>query len=222
MKPIIFSTPMVQAILEGCKTQTRRVVKPQPPKLENIPLRPIIENNEVQFWGIGTTQISGARCPYRHGDILWVRETWRVRNVYGDFARHDRTIEIEYKAGGDTVFMPVTKEVVSWNCWRPSIHMPRTAARIFLRVTDVRVERVQEISEEDALREGIVEHLPGRFHYLMENAPGNYMGTYANTAKQAFMWLWNEINTKRGYIWASNPWVWVYTFERITREVADL
>jgi len=172
MKPIIFCTPMVQAILEGRKTQTRRVIKPQP----DAGLMP-----------------NKYAAPYKPGDILWVRETWKP-----DYHDEDGYC---YKADGDREMYP--NNLLHW---RPSIHMPRAAARIFLRVTDVRAERVQDISAEDAHSEGIA-----CIHDEISECA-------------AFAALWDEINAKRDggrYAWERNPWVWAYTFERIAKEEAE-
>ena len=136
MKPILFNTEMVRAILDGTKTVTRRVVKPQPTEQEENPQKVTSGNwyfdiPDRHFGGIRAC-VGPYRPPYRPGDILYVRETWAV------WSRTEGTApEIHYKADGEV--LPDVK-------WRPSIHMPREAARIFLRVTDVRVERLQEIT----------------------------------------------------------------------------
>jgi len=186
-RPILFSTEMVKAILEGRKSQTRRVIKPQPTMHDFGEHKSLAWEKPFTKHGylaIGVERVrecpSCLRCSYvQPGDTLWVRETWAQENVnYKDI--------FIYKADG-------------WDRsglkWKPSIHMPRKAARIFLEVKSMRVERLQDITEEDALAEGIVPY-----------------DTY--TAKRLFMNLWNTLNSKRGFIWASNPWVWVIEFER--------
>jgi hypothetical protein len=181
MKPILFSTPMVQAILEGRNTQTRRVVKPQPIK-------------KGHFWtldGAGWSSSSVVpvyghslytRMPYKPGDILWVRETWYLETFYGAHSYVYRASEPNY---------PVNVGA-GQHGWRPSIFMPKDVARIFLRVKEVRVEKVQDITEEDTINEGV-------------------------NNKEKFALLWDKLNKKRGYGWEANPWVWVIEFERIEK-----
>lgn len=213
MKPIIFSTEMVKAILDGRKTQTRRVINPQPKEGARGSWYTIVKGHHYFITNEPFENQDGSilhpwdrrqfidRCSkYRPGDILWVRETWN-----GDWCDH-----YTYKAdGGSAVAAGYAKEPR----WYPSIHMPREAARIFLRVTGVRVERVQDISEKDAIADGCVGvtgyDAYGEPIYWIEE-PGEQ---YAN--------LWNTINEKRGYGWNTNPWVWVYEFERISKEAAD-
>lgn len=180
MKPIIFSTPRVRAILDGKKTQTRRVIK-----IDDAP-----ENWKISIAGTSIVRIEpyDVKLPrYAAGDILYVRETWA--DVFGkyeyraDYSESENTYRV--KRYGTTIAK-----------WRPSIHMPREAARIFLRVTNVRVERLQAITYDDCLREG-----------LWDN------GTDVDTLA-AFQELWQNLNAKRGYGWEINPWVWVIEFER--------
>ena len=206
MKPILFSTPMVQAILDGRKTMTRRVVKPQP-------THGIRVCGYSQYGWSETKENGDCHChnpgwhPYQVDDVLWVRETWRKTG----------TIATPYAYRADEepfVLLGEASDVMHLKYrYKPSIFMPREAARIFLRVTDVRVERLQEITEADALAEGV------------EGVPCDHAGRYAcedcmNTGwieppSVNFMTLWDSINAKRGYSWESNPWVWVYTFERV-------
>jgi len=204
--PIIFSGPMVRAILEDRKTQTRRVIKPQPkysfPKVQEV-------------WN----------CPYgKPGDLIWVRETWAT--IWTEYEPDEnQTIwdvphRIEYKADTDA------KYPGGWpsdsgddpDCpkWHPSIHMPRCASRITLEITDVRVERVQEISPEDCEAEGITgktlaSPMRGQPYEEYENEDG----IIYTTPILAFAALWDSINLKRGYGWDKNPWVWVIAFKRI-------
>ncbi len=207
MKPIIFSTPMVQAILAGRKTQTRRIVK---------------EDKRGQWVAVNNARNHeyGASVPcYLHrevsvddksrnimypkydvGDILWVRETWS-RDESGEYV-----YRTNYGTTEDDSFPP------SMFKWKPSIHMPREAARIFLKVTNVRVERLQDITEEDARAEG-VNGIP-RSTVLYPN--DSYILKY-NDYIYPFKQLWNSLNQKRGYGWDTNPWVWVYEFEKISR-----
>ncbi len=206
MKPILFSTPMVQAILDGRKTMTRRICKPL---TLNYPVR-AYPNETPEQWLARWNH----KPPYQPGDILWVRETWRDRwgMAYANYGTGnaypiDDVREIEYKAGGNGFFMhgcnlcpdEPTVKWGEWSKWRPSIFMPREAARIFLRVTEVRVERLQDISYDDCLQEGMHDY-----------------GTDVDTLG-AFQDLWQKLNAKRGYGWDKNPWVWVIGFERIER-----
>lgn len=198
MKPIIFSTPMVQAILDGKKTQTRRVIKPQP----------IWDNGFWKWagaaWSDNIKRVTPVpyhsmynNAPYRPGDVLWVRETWCE---YGNI--HNPHMGYWYKASG--IEQPYMDSVKFKMCkWRPSIHMPREAARIFLRVKTVRVERLQDITEDEAIKEGAKAY-----------GPNNCSGT---SARIAFAELWDNLNEKRGYGWESNPWVWVIEFEMINK-----
>ncbi len=180
MKPIIFSTPMVKAILEGRKTQTRRVIK-----VDDAP-----ENWKISIAGtsIVRTEPYDVKLPrYAAGDILWVREIWS-RDESGEYV-----YRTNYGTTEDDSFPP------SMFRWRPSIHMPREAARIFLRVTNVRVERVQDITAHDAIREGMESEMP--FDTVDE-----------------FKELWDNLNAKRGYGWKTNPWVLVIEFEKFNKE----
>lgn len=193
--PILFSTPMVQAILEGRKTQTRRILKPQPVgimKPHQLCDDGFFKKEHIGKWLWETESGESLKlCPYgQPGDILWVRETFLV-----EYSRHKEFYE--YKADySDTL----AKEVV----WKPSIFMPREAARILLRVIDIRVERLQDISEEDAIAEGV--SLPNYADQAIRDVRYPDPSTiYAE--------LWESINGEGS--WDANPWVWVVKFERI-------
>jgi hypothetical protein len=206
-RPILFSTDMVQAILEGRKTQTRRVVK-------TIDARGFRTNYAPfeDFYG------RVFKCPYgQPGDVLWVRETWAP--ALNDFA---------YKAdySEDVINEPQNKGL-----WKPSIHMPREAARLFLRIKSVRVKRLQDISEDDACEEGIeVKTMPNADAGDYNCYPRNYMISekdadgwpYFNEEQyiESFRTLWQSINGPES--WDANPWVWVVEFERISREKAEV
>ena len=199
-RPILFSDRMVCAILEGRKTQTRRVVKQQDV---------LDSRNEVGVWDgpgeVGEWEVS--RCPYGQvGDRLWVREAWHCD---GDPKFVEYNPEIGLSATPDCFYRATEmcrNPNAGWR-WRPSIHMPRWASRITLEITGVRVERLQDISEEDAKAEG-VELIGAR----LVNDDGS---TTAYTHKMHFEALWDSINEDRGYSWESNPWVWVVNFKRI-------
>lgn len=180
-RPILFSTPMVQAILEGRKTQTRRVIKPQPVSID------FYEDRNVWYPEV-------SKCPYNVGDVLWVRETFT--EVQG--------IKFLYKANSEHQAMK----------WKPSIFMPKEACRIFLKVKLIRVERLQDISEEDAIAEGVVliSNLHGRNNYKrydMKDKFGTFNPIYS------FLTLWEFINGRAS--WTSNPFVFVYEFEQIEK-----
>ncbi|WP_394897727.1 hypothetical protein [Clostridium butyricum] len=204
MKPILFNTAMVQAILDDRKTTTRRIMK------GNI--------NDLDLIGTGSSKCNDTfdttlfgkldkekvwnsdvkervKAPYMPGDILYVRETWGISNPLGDFARNNRTAEYVYKAGyskGERI--PIAREQEkNLGVWKPSIHMPKVVARIFLKVTSVRVERLQDITEEGIRAEGITEEFPP-------------------IARDNFQELWDS--TTKEYRWRLNPYVWVISFER--------
>ena len=213
-RPILFSGEMVRAILEGRKTQTRRVVKLGDPDYSNC--RYIPHNSEM-VWRFdyslhgGGTSWEDHNCPYgQPGDRLWVREAWAksVRDPEGpswdDDADHEN-FDILYRATDegyewtDAVGDPVSAP------WKPSIHMPRWASRLTLEVTGVRVERLQEIKRRDAIAEGVD-----------DNDSINVGRKIANEkVRMRFAILWDSINSKRGYDWDSNPWVWVVEFKTV-------
>jgi len=195
MKPIIFSTPMVKAILEGRKTQTRRVIRYQRKGWRYAHLKTDLGfmASIGHLWAgffIGTQSQSPGyfKCPYgKPGDELWVRETWMPGDPAGN-------VPYYYRASDP--------EMGKCFKWHPSIHMPRKAARILLKITDIRVERVQDIDNIGIQAEG-TEGL----HPLG--------GLHEQQWRQRFHSLWDSINAKRGYPWEKNPWVWVVEFKRI-------
>ncbi|MFY2659264.1 hypothetical protein ACOTJ6_12990 [Achromobacter xylosoxidans] len=192
-RPILFSGPMVRAILAGNKTQTRRVAKEFAGRddLDSILARFPNQNG----------------CPYgQPGDRLWVREKWS-----SDFAHHypydrvwyaaddDRRHDIEVRNGVRGIYSPESQEFVPFR-WRPSIHMPRSACRLVLEVTGVRVERLNNISQEDAELEGVECNM----------SPLSF--------REHFQRLWEHINGAGS--WDANPWVWVVEFRRIEDGIA--
>lgn len=187
-RPILFSAPMVRALLAGTKTQTRRIAKPvRHPDLGNVyaPGALVLER-EPQH-------VIDRCCPYgRPGDRLWVREThmnwWKLDPANPEGPRLFSHVAA-YAADG--------YELEPGERWIPSIHMLRAASRILLEITAVRVERLQDISEADALAEGVPHSL---------NLPGGRF------ARENFEHLWWTINGDGS--WESNPWVWVVEFER--------
>lgn len=168
MKPILFSAPMVQAILKGQKTQTRRVVK---------------DPHAIDLLEMGQPNNALSLCSRRPGDILWVRETWQHTKVL-NLHPTDDCYGYVYRADGQP-----WEDYEGWT-WKPSIFMPKEACRIFLKVTDVRLERLQSISEADARAEGF-------------------------DSVDSFFALWQKLNGTESL--AANPWVWVYEFEVISK-----
>lgn len=197
-KPILFSTPMVQALLDGRKTQTRRIVKPQPPEgmiIDDC----CYSDSSYAFW---KTDAKGSRdyCTCDgvknvygfFGEYLWVRETWCF--IPDSF---DGIGDCHYyKASQDESSLEYCKKYGIK--WKPSIHMPRWASRLTLKIKDVRVEQLQEITGNDAAAEGVL--LDG------DQDPVDVSLIYA------FRGLWDSINGKK-HPWESNPWVWVIEFE---------
>lgn len=204
-RPILFSTFMVQAILEGRKTQTRRVIKPQP---DNEPYFA----GKLNMWYAENKPKGLSDCPYgQPGDLLWVREKtirnnnsntyWPVADGYIKTADYEKTI--------------------------PSIHMPKAAARIWLKVKDVRVERLQDISENDIIAEGVRIPVNGpnnvvfvlgeensAISFLPERKEGEKY-TQFQLLKAFWAELWCKVNGRKS--WDANPWVWVVEFEVVSR-----
>ena len=229
-RPILFSGPMVRALLEGRKTQTRRVVKPQP-----APNQPHDGGTTWHFdarrgvhvpcGSVGHLSVKekgGLACPYgQPGDRLWVRETWAP---HADELQHysattPASASIYYQADGglwgdDDMragrgwFVPGDPHV---NRWHPSIHMPRWASRLTLEVTGVRVERLQDISESDARAEGVARN-PAQEGTWLDYPAGTSAAGWKDP-QRSFQSLWETINGPDS--WAANPWVWVVEFRRV-------
>lgn len=221
-RPILFSGPMVQAILDGRKTQTRRMLKKQPGKFVHI------EYDEIkgwQYWWDVACGMSDVRqeyaplkCPYgAPGDRLWVREAHCIGisglpNGMGIVPIKSEAIKpgmkVVYKQGANYGDDPPP--------WRPSIHMPRWASRITLEITEIRVQRLQDISEEDAIAEGI-ERVGGAAscnpwkNYRL-GKPGE-MAMHCSCPTRSYMTLWESINGAGS--WDANPWVWCVSFKRV-------
>ena len=194
-KPILFSTPMVQAIMEGRKTQTRRIVKDSM----------LQENNgkydeEFLF-------LTVKKCPYGEvGDVLWVRETWfSTKSNTKELLEAGDLSHIRYKAENN--YDP-NKDCVGRK-WKPSIHMPKAACRIFLEITNIRIERLNNISEDDAIAEGVNRTDAMNEWYYMENVYNT------DSPLIAFESLWESINGRES--WDSNPYVWVIEFKQIVK-----
>ena len=225
-KPILFNTDMVRAILEGRKTCTRRVIK---------------DVSELEFIGISSTDgdifdhaafgygnfndivnakiVKSIKAPYLPGDILWVRETWtKLYKVDANgFTQWDKE-KIYYAADGDPDIELVDEDGFLKEDrrikWKPSIHMPKSLARIFLEVTSVRAERLKDITEDGAKAEGAIST-------AIENEDGtDYVGLYAI---ENFREIWNSTIKKEErhkYGWKANPWVWVIEFKEKIRKVS--
>ncbi|KKN83561.1 hypothetical protein LCGC14_0298000 [marine sediment metagenome] len=247
---IPFSGEMVRAIPDGRKTQTRRIIKPQP---DYSRLKPYVilkahrcpELGPVHLgrrqWGLYVEPYNARdvpyvayNCPYGvPGDRLWVREAFAYvrENKLGPHRQpcpshlyrrtalpqwpepHDR--RIIWKADGAFLFRDGTDVK-----WKPSIHMPRWGSRILLEITDIRVERVQEIGIYDVAAEGV--DCTGLIEGFEIEADGRADGNeydapddFVQIAKEKFATLWDSLNAKRGYGWDANPWVWVIAFKQI-------
>ena len=218
VKPILFNTEMVRASLDGRKTCTRRAIKPQPDEKHTYPLGFVTdstEKKEVGCFGFAANEYGGSiqyvKPPYRYapGDILYVRETWQY--LY-ELDGNEQIIEGTgkyYYAATDTIPFDtyvdasgVTHERVPWH---PSIRMPKEAARIWLKVTNVRVERLQEISGEGALAEGADKYIHVDGTINEDQTITSFIGIWNSTIKKADL---------DRYGWDANPWVWVIEFER--------
>ena len=199
IKPILFNTEMVLAILDGRKTCTRRICKDANectvPDMEfyNADRRTYAVHNFADKEHTEQLSIAERTCPICPGDILYVRETWKKAPngyyYYEDWQKDD--------------IADVTK-------WKPSIHMPKEAARIWLKVTDVKIERLQDVTEDGAKAEGAIDNR-GFIH-----SPENEYDRI-HTAREHFIKIWNSTIKKSNlnrYGWDANPWVWVIEFER--------
>lgn len=203
-RPVLFSGPMIRAILEGRKTVTRRVINhPIPDGIAGLKCT----GDKWQFhhnaaysdrFPDGLLEIVNIKCPYGvKGDRLWVREAW-----------YQGQTKIWYKADIDDLSQ------CGITGWKPSIFMPRASSRITLEVVSVRVERLQDITEEDAIAEGVERHKTGWKCY--DYCPDHDRGYDTRTSATAsFMSLWNSINRDRGYSWDINPYVWRVEFRRV-------
>jgi hypothetical protein len=212
-KPILFSTPMVQAILEGRKTQTRRVCKIPIKPMEEVMCTEETDPNDPEFSGFylvknnwvyhTESKLAKSLSPFGQiGDLLWVRETFRPKGHSFPIGKH-----FEYKATAEADGNPINEP------WKPSIFMPKDAARIWLKITNIKVERLNDISDEDAKNEGIK-----LSEHSSENVDLWYRyddGSYTFLPQTSFRTLWESINGKNS--WNSNPWVWVIEFERIEK-----
>ncbi len=241
-RPILFSGPMTRALLEGRKTQTRRILKPQPPA--DMGLVGVYAPALTAVFGYVTPD-ADFKVPLRYmpGDRLWVREAWKPipkSRPGGYFVPGSPFYGLDafYQADGNC---PLWAN----GPWKPSIHMPRWASRLTLIITDVRVERLQEISEADALAEGVIHQDPTpddedwNLRWSAEQglapepmspvwlAPGTRQDygprrdepLWGPTPEFAFRLLWDSLNASRGFGWDANPWVVALTFNVIRQNI---
>lgn len=229
VKPILFSGPMVRALLEGRKTQTRRVLK---------------SPRDGSGWyrhpetGAIINSMGGPlpTVPYAPGDLLWVRENAAVRYTSWnktDGHRHSVDYAADFDDGGHyiaktscgagirkgeapSLFPRRSHRRDGRLQWCPSIHMPRWASRLTLKVTDVRVQRLQDISEEDARAEGVENDSDGWRDYTMPHTQ------CCGSARDSFRTLWNSLNEERGFGWEANPWVVAVSFNVIHANVGTV
>lgn len=212
ISPILFSTPMVQAILSGEKTMTRRIKKRQPKIDEQTGNIYVDHTMEIPIDDY--RKFMPMFSPYgKPGDVLWVRETWFYHG------RPDiSNKKFIYKADK-------SKNIAEIITWKPSIHMPKSACRIWLEITNVRLERLQEITEADSVNEGVISRF-GLYNCYHCDKQGHCSGTdkgnmeicddgFYSTAKESFKSLWICINGRSS--WETNPYVWVVEFKRIEK-----
>lgn len=224
-KSMLFSGPMILRLLDGTKTMTRGVIKPQP-ELKPDLLPTAVERGYCLCVKIhdACTRYMGSQnfieefCPHPVGSLVWCKETWAKRVDTKDGSPKAKHYLL-YRADTDPDAVRDPNNWHSWGGkWKPSIFMPRWASRITLEIVAVKVERLRDISEEDAKAEGVQSQwsddqgeTPGRFVYFTE-ADGLMKGY--GKARDAFGNLWDSINGKSNP-WKSNCWVWVYSFKRI-------
>lgn len=234
-RPILMSGPMVRAILDGRKTQTRRVMLPQPNR-DDLDAPYPVAHSHITFLDVVEKPDYYARCnSVRNygatGDRLWVRETWGVVRMWSLTHRVPPRDEVVYRAGKIMGIPPAEAPYTAdrftreWRDdfkparWRPSIHMPRRHSRLALELTGVRVERLADCSEGDALAEGVVVGGPdieGHTRYRAARETAFVDDGWRFSARAAFEDSWDSLNAARGYGWAANPWVWVLDFKRVT------
>lgn len=231
IKPILFHTEMVRAILEGRKSCTRRLVKPQPDGKHTFPLGFVTdstEKKEVGCFGFGIDECGGSikyvKPPYQPGDILYVRETWERFECWncdgderGNCPKEPKKSVLNKTCG--CYMYRATDEISGDAKWHPSIHMPKEAARIWLKVTNVRVDRLQECGEGwciDIEKEGIATP-QDPILYISDDA-------FHDALRMEFQKTWDSTIKKSDldrYGWNANPWVWVIEFERCDKPESE-
>ncbi|PHN61974.1 hypothetical protein [Pseudomonas viridiflava] len=205
-RPILFSAPMVRAILEGRKTVTRRAIKNQPKSKSDIgsygPGQPFIRNPDVTK--------PNPECPYgRPGDRLWVREAWQADAQVDSVAPRDLSQGEPILYPADGASRQTGCSMIAPGKTRPSIHMPRCVSRILLEITNVRVERLQDITQEQAKAEGVrlyADHADLGDWWHVEG-----IETYSADPRKSFELLWTSV----GGDWNANPWVWAVEFKQV-------
>lgn len=210
--PIPFKGDMIRAVLSGQKTQTRRPMKPIPVYPDAFDgLRREIHDGQVHFWASGAELPAHKfRCPYgQPGDRLWVKETF-YKYYPSETWPEPKAL---YKADGITLCDKDSEG--KKQRWTPSIHMPRILSRITLEITDVHVERVQDITNDEAIAEGAYEVRKvgddiAHATWTMDGLDWRY-----DTPREAFAATWDSLYAARGLGWDANPWVWVVTFKRV-------
>lgn len=246
-RPILFSVPMVRAILDGKKTQTRRVIKQQPSGGKIFPPNDFDRPDHWYFrdayYACEENDIGNyVKCPYgKPGDRLWVREAWALgadRQGEGKFFYQStdeaNVVKTEMSSGVVCLGGRNKDKIGHLKRWRPAIHMPRHLCRIILEIADIRVEKLQSITEEDAVTEGAREWAQNPDVNGLEDKPRAYdnrqndwcrhsriadPNTPVATSRGAFAALWESINgDKPGASWKDNPYVWVISFRRIQNE----
>lgn len=235
--PILFNTEMVRAIMEDRKTVTRRVVKPPPPcELRKMSKgyhagewhlyseNPLIDKVNHSPWGAQFIP------PFQPDDILYVRETWSTRlsnhcfaqPCHGGVCPHESCDLADGPCFPEEYIFKATDSLHPYGeKWHPSIHMPKEAARIFLRVTDVRVKQLQEITDQEAKAEGVCEYFVGMGESGFSVRPNS--DTFFDSGVVAFAALWNSTIKPADLDnngWEANPWVWVISFERCEKPEA--
>lgn len=212
--PILFSTLMVQALLAGRKTMTRRVngldlINKEPDKY-HVTNANYIKNGALMqkfFYG---NECYVIKCPYgKVGDVLWVRES-------ASLVLFPKADEKGNEIGKNPIWMyrADQHDNIFVDKWKPSIHMPKEACRIFLKITDIKVERLLDISEDDAIAEGVYQYENGAYQFYTEKEL-HRVTAGINSAFGSFMSLWQSINGASS--WDANPWVWVIKFEQIEK-----
>lgn len=227
--PILFSTPMVQAILEGRKTMTRRVIKSN----HESGIVRVSKNNQGDIAEICSLDYDeryykDIKCPYgSKGDILWVRETfyaygsWAIDALGTKFEDYTLSFADYYYMDNIPTTANIKTKRSRMTGWykRPSLFMPKAACRIFLQITNIKVERLMDISEEDAKREGVLLHERG-VHWLDYQKQAWKVTQFVYcllTAKDSFRSLWNLINGNDNRAFSENPFVWVVEFKRVEK-----
>lgn len=215
--PILFSTPMVVALINERKTMTRRIVKIQP-TFNEFNIEPHDSRGFVQKKQVGVNPdkfevIQQWLCPFGNiGDILWVRETYcfvSLEHAHDLLEGVKDRNQIIYKASVHDDWMKYAKEKYGYK-WKPCIHMPKEACRLFVEITNIRIERLQEIGEQDAVKEGISNNVTKYYDYLREDF-------ITESAYHSFFTLWESINGANS--WENNPWVWVIEFKQVLKPV---